>query len=72
MAILSLLLATSLLPGFRIDTGAPNWWAAMFRMPLIFAFMLIRSDVHSRFDQRVADRHDVSSLLESLHAKKDS
>ena len=41
MAILSLLLATSMLPGFRIDTGAPNWWVAMFRMPLIFAFMLI-------------------------------
>jgi uncharacterized membrane protein YvlD (DUF360 family) len=36
-----MLLATSLLPGFRIDTEAPLWWVAVLRLPILFALMLI-------------------------------
>ncbi len=39
--MLALLLATSLLPGFRLDTGYPRWWVAVLRLPLIFALALI-------------------------------
>ncbi len=41
MAVLALLLATSLLPGFRLDTTHPRWWVAVLRLPLIFALGLI-------------------------------
>jgi len=41
VAVLALLLATSLLPGFRLDTSHPHWWAAVLRLPLIFALALI-------------------------------
>jgi uncharacterized membrane protein (DUF2068 family) len=50
-------------------------WAGPMLAPLwtvLFVFMLVRSDVHARFDQRVADRRDVSSLLESVHVDKGS
>jgi len=36
-----MLLATSLLPGFRFDTAVPHWWVAALRLPLIFAVLLI-------------------------------
>jgi len=39
--VLALLLATSLLPGFRLDTSLPLWWVAVLRLPLIFAMALI-------------------------------
>ncbi len=39
--MLALLLATSLLPGFRLDTTHPRWWVAVLRLPLIFALALI-------------------------------
>ena len=41
VAVLALLLATSLLPGFRLDTSHPHWWAAVLRLPIIFALALI-------------------------------
>ncbi len=41
VAVLALLLATSLLPGFRLDTSYPHWWVAVLRLPLIFALALI-------------------------------
>ena len=41
VAVLALLLATSLLPGFRLDTSYPHWWVAVLRLPLIFALGLI-------------------------------
>ncbi len=41
VAILATLLATSLLPGFRLDTTQPHWWAAALRLPLIFTLLLI-------------------------------
>jgi uncharacterized membrane protein YvlD (DUF360 family) len=41
VAVLALLLATSLLPGFRLDTSYPRWWVAVLRLPLIFALALI-------------------------------
>lgn len=41
VAVLALLLATSLLPGFRLDTSHPRWWLALLRLPLIFALALI-------------------------------
>lgn len=37
----ALLLATSLLPGFRIDTAVSRWWIVLLRLPLLFAVMLI-------------------------------
>lgn len=39
--MLALLLATSLLPGFRLDTSQPGWWAATLRVPMLFALGLI-------------------------------
>lgn len=39
--MLALLLATSLLPGFRLDTAQPGWWLATLRVPLLFALGLI-------------------------------
>ncbi|MCP4571160.1 MAG: hypothetical protein GY838_02295 [bacterium] len=41
VAVLSLLLATVLLPGFRLDTSVPGWWVAMLRLPVIFALLII-------------------------------
>ncbi len=41
MAVLALLLATSVLPGFQLDTSVPRWWAAMLRLPIVFALLLI-------------------------------
>ena len=41
MAVLALLLATSLLPGFRLDTSVPGWRLAVLRLPLYFALALI-------------------------------
>ncbi len=41
VAVLALLLATSILPGFRLDTGHPRWWVAVLRLPLSFALALI-------------------------------
>ncbi len=39
--MLALLLATSLLPGFRLDTSHPRWWVAVLRLPMVFALALI-------------------------------
>ena len=39
--MLALLLATSLLPGFRLDTSHPHWWVAVLRLPMVFALALI-------------------------------
>ena len=41
MAVLALLLATSVLPGFQLDTSVPRWWVAMLRLPIVFALLLI-------------------------------
>ncbi|MFH2052502.1 MAG: phage holin family protein [bacterium] len=41
VAVLSLLLATSLLPGFRLDTEHPRYWVAVLRLPLLFTALLI-------------------------------
>jgi uncharacterized membrane protein YvlD (DUF360 family) len=41
VAILAMLLATSLLPGFHFDTSVRYWWIAALRLPLIFAVLLI-------------------------------
>ncbi len=41
MTGLALLLVTSILPGFRIDTSAPDWWISLIRLPLIFTLLLI-------------------------------
>jgi len=38
---LALLLVTSILPGFRIDTSQPDWWISLLRLPLIFTALLI-------------------------------
>ncbi|MEN8008477.1 MAG: phage holin family protein [Candidatus Krumholzibacteriota bacterium] len=38
---LALLLVTSILPGFHIDTGQPDWWHSLVRLPLIFTVLLI-------------------------------
>jgi len=39
--VLALLLATSLLPGFRLDTSVPGGWVAVLRLPLIFSVAVI-------------------------------
>ena len=41
MTGLALLLATSILPGFRIDTTHPGWWMSLIRLPLIFTVLMI-------------------------------
>lgn len=41
VAVLSLLLATVILPGFRLDTAVPGWWVATLRLPVVFALLLI-------------------------------
>jgi len=41
VAVLALLLATIVLPGFRLDTTVPGWWVAMLRLPVVFALLLI-------------------------------
>ncbi len=41
ISVCALLLATSLLPGFRIDTQVPLWWISILRLPLVFAALLI-------------------------------
>ena len=41
VSVLALLLATSILPGFRLDTDAPRWWGAVLRLPVVFALLLI-------------------------------
>lgn len=41
VSVLALVLATSLLPGFRLDTDAPRWWGAVLRLPVVFALLLI-------------------------------
>lgn len=41
VAVLALLLATALLPGFRLDTTVGGWWVAMLRLPVVFALLLI-------------------------------
>jgi uncharacterized membrane protein YvlD (DUF360 family) len=41
VAGLALLLVTSVLPGFRIDTSQPDWWTALLRLPLIFTALVI-------------------------------
>jgi uncharacterized membrane protein YvlD (DUF360 family) len=38
---LALLLVTSILPGFRIDTSDPDWWKSLLRLPLIFTVLMI-------------------------------
>ncbi len=39
--VLALLLATSLLPGFRFETSDPNWWTVALVLPVEFALLLI-------------------------------
>ncbi len=39
--MLALLVAVSLLPGFRLDTSVPGWRMAVLRLPLYFALALI-------------------------------
>ncbi len=41
VAVLALLLATSILPGFRLDTSHPRYWVAVVRLPIYFAALLI-------------------------------
>ncbi len=41
VAVLALLLATSLLPGFRLDPTYPRYWVAVLRLPIYFALLLI-------------------------------
>ncbi|PID80667.1 hypothetical protein CSB20_06295, partial [bacterium DOLZORAL124_64_63] len=41
VAVLTLMLATSLLPGFRLDTSRPGSWLAVLAVPVIFAVGLI-------------------------------
>lgn len=41
MTGLALLLVTSILPGFRIDTTDPGWWISLIRLPLIFTVLLV-------------------------------
>jgi uncharacterized membrane protein YvlD (DUF360 family) len=38
---LALVLVTSILPGFRIDTTDPGWWKSLIRLPLIFTVLMI-------------------------------
>lgn len=39
--VLALLLATSLLPGFRFETTDPHWWVVALTLPVEFALLLI-------------------------------
>lgn len=39
--MLALLLATSLLPGFRLDTDNPHYWVSVLRLPLLFTFLIV-------------------------------
>lgn len=39
--VLALLLATSILPGFRFDTTQPHWWTVALILPVEFALLLI-------------------------------
>jgi uncharacterized membrane protein YvlD (DUF360 family) len=39
--VLALLLATSVLPGFRFDTSDPHWWTVALTLPITFAVLLI-------------------------------
>jgi uncharacterized membrane protein YvlD (DUF360 family) len=41
VSVLALLLAVSLLPGFRLDTQVPGWRMAVLRLPVYFALALI-------------------------------
>ena len=41
VAVLALLLATSILPGFRLDTTVPGWWLSLLQVPVVFALLLI-------------------------------
>ncbi|MBU8871746.1 MAG: phage holin family protein [Gemmatimonadales bacterium] len=41
VSVCALLLATSLLPGFRIDTMVPLWWISILRLPILFSLLLI-------------------------------
>ena len=41
MTGLALVLVTSILPGFRIDTTHPGWWKSLIRLPLIFTVLMI-------------------------------
>ncbi len=38
---LALLLATTLLPGFRFDTSLPHWWTVLLTLPVTFALLVI-------------------------------
>ena len=44
------------------------WWGPFLASlwMVLFLVVLMRPDVRARFDQRVADRHEVSDLIESL------
>jgi len=39
--VLALLLATSLMPGFRFDTTDPTWWTVALTLPIKFAILII-------------------------------
>ncbi len=39
--VLALMLATSILPGFRFDTTDPRWWTVLLTVPIEFAVLLI-------------------------------
>jgi uncharacterized membrane protein YvlD (DUF360 family) len=39
--VLSLLFATSLLPGFRFDHGVPHWWVSALALPVEMALLMI-------------------------------
>ncbi len=41
VAVLALLLATSVLPGFHLDPTYPRYWVAVLRLPIYFAVLLI-------------------------------
>lgn len=41
VSVLALLLATSILPGFHLDTEVPGWKLAVLRLPIYFALALI-------------------------------
>ena len=41
MTGLALVLVTSILPGFRVDTSDPGWWKSLIRLPLIFTVLMI-------------------------------
>ena len=41
VAVFSLMLALSVLPGLSLDTSVPRWWVAVLRLPVVFALLLI-------------------------------